>query len=81
MRTAGAGRFSRYTGWVTCADCDLSGRCPCVMRRLERLRAKGLMPTGAHADQSCFVEECQPIASNQATFDAAMSLLRDLKKT
>lgn len=52
-----------------------------MMRRLERLRAKGLMPTGAHADQSCFVEECQPIASNQATFDAAMSLLRDLKKT
>jgi hypothetical protein len=50
------------------------------MRRLERLRAKGLMPTGAHVDASCFVEECQPIASNEATFEAAMKLLRDLNK-
>jgi hypothetical protein len=50
------------------------------MRRLERLRAKGLVTSGAHVDASCFVEECEPIASNQATFEAAMNLLRDLSK-
>jgi hypothetical protein len=55
------------------------------MRRLERLRAKGLIPTGAHLDASCFgdacsVGQCQPIASNEATFEAAMKLLRDLNK-
>jgi len=49
------------------------------MRRLDRLRAKGLLQPLASADGSCNTE-CTTYASNEELFEAAMNLLRDINK-
>lgn len=75
MRARAEGR--RYTARVTCANCDLSGRCPCVLRRLERLRARGIPVSepSLHADRS---QDCADLGSNEVRMQAALDFLRAL---
>lgn len=64
---------------MTCATCDLSGRCPCVMRRLERLQAKGLMAARGGAGGNASLEASQGAPqSNDEMLEAALQFLRDL---
>jgi hypothetical protein len=54
------------------------------MRRLERLRAKGLIPASSSASPSPAAgaaAEGEPLLSNEELFESAMQLLRDIEKS
>jgi hypothetical protein len=68
---------------MTCADCDLSGRCKCVMRRLERQRALGLIGHTEPVDVSAIAGDLEALddVANLDRLEAALQMLRDLNKS
>ncbi|HTM43956.1 MAG TPA: hypothetical protein VL137_03320 [Polyangiaceae bacterium] len=67
---------------MTCADCDLSGRCKCVMRRLERQRSLGLISHAEPVDVSSIARDLKALddVANLDRLEIALQMLRDLNK-